>query len=206
MVEASGIEKRLYFRFHDPRVLRVLLSMSADEQRRDFFGPIERFIFEGEAGEPARVSELSGPDPEREPLRSSGPPRGSPVTRLRFSEEQMKAFAGTTRRQFKARLRKLLMEHWSEELSARSPREVDLLIEAGLASCARHGFSSELDISTYLNLVCALGPDVDERHEWARAILSDRTFQPEQKLRQLVERARLALLERSSGAARERHE
>lgn len=46
-------EERLYFRFYDPRVLRVFLPTCLPKQRADFFGDVEidRFWMEGETGE-----------------------------------------------------------------------------------------------------------------------------------------------------------
>jgi hypothetical protein len=38
----------LYFRFYDPRVLRVFLPTCTPEERAEFFGPISRFVLEGE--------------------------------------------------------------------------------------------------------------------------------------------------------------
>lgn len=44
-------DERLYFRFYDPRVLRVFLPTAKRRQRADFFGEISLFLMEGEAGE-----------------------------------------------------------------------------------------------------------------------------------------------------------
>jgi len=41
--------RRLLFRFYDPRVLRVYLTTCTVEDLRAFFGPVERFITEGDA-------------------------------------------------------------------------------------------------------------------------------------------------------------
>jgi Domain of unknown function (DUF4123)/FHA domain len=38
----------LYFRFYDPRVLSVFLPTCTPEERTEFFGPISRFVMEGE--------------------------------------------------------------------------------------------------------------------------------------------------------------
>jgi len=38
----------MYFRFYDPRVLRVFLPTCTPEENKDFFGPISRFVMEGE--------------------------------------------------------------------------------------------------------------------------------------------------------------
>ncbi|MDC0669274.1 DUF4123 domain-containing protein [Nannocystis radixulma] len=46
--EASG--QRLYFRFHDPAVLRAYVSACTFEQAGRFFGPVESFHIEAPAG------------------------------------------------------------------------------------------------------------------------------------------------------------
>lgn len=51
IVRGGSDRKRYYFRFYDPRVLRVFLpSCTADEARR-FFGPITAIYCEGQGGE-----------------------------------------------------------------------------------------------------------------------------------------------------------
>lgn len=42
--------RELYFRFYDPRVLRVFLPTCDRDQLKEFFGPIEAFIAEDENG------------------------------------------------------------------------------------------------------------------------------------------------------------
>lgn len=41
--------QRLIFRFYDPRVLRIFLPSCDEVQRKEFFGPIQAFLTEGEA-------------------------------------------------------------------------------------------------------------------------------------------------------------
>jgi pSer/pThr/pTyr-binding forkhead associated (FHA) protein len=43
--EADGLP--MYFRFYDPRVLRVFLPVATPRQRPAVFGPVERFVVEG---------------------------------------------------------------------------------------------------------------------------------------------------------------
>jgi hypothetical protein len=43
----------VYFRFYDPRVLRAYLPTCSEEERRTFFGPVERFVMEDKNGAPA---------------------------------------------------------------------------------------------------------------------------------------------------------
>jgi hypothetical protein len=45
----SGAEgRKLYFRFYDPRVLRVYLPTCTTDERSTFFGPVTCFLMEGE--------------------------------------------------------------------------------------------------------------------------------------------------------------
>ncbi|MFZ1454002.1 MAG: DUF4123 domain-containing protein, partial [Ferruginibacter sp.] len=48
-------DEQLYFRFYDPRVLRIFLPTCDENQLREFFGPIEQFICEDEDPEFALV-------------------------------------------------------------------------------------------------------------------------------------------------------
>lgn len=43
--------KELYFRFYDPRVLRIFLPTCDEQQLKDFFGPINKFSMESEDAE-----------------------------------------------------------------------------------------------------------------------------------------------------------
>lgn len=62
--------KEMYFRFYDPRVLRVFLPTCTNEETKDFFGPIGTFLIESadsthawacscEHGYPLRIEDLA---------------------------------------------------------------------------------------------------------------------------------------------------
>jgi len=59
MVESEG-GQQLYFRFYDPRVLRVFLAKCSDEESEMFFGPILCYFLEGE--EPTTMLRLCSTD------------------------------------------------------------------------------------------------------------------------------------------------
>jgi|GEM_PF-1203484 len=59
--------KELYFRYYDPRVLRVFLPTCDTEQLIEFFGPIDAFILEDEEGKLIRFS-LDGHSLQISPL------------------------------------------------------------------------------------------------------------------------------------------
>lgn len=49
----QGIDgHNLFFRFYDPRVLKVYLNIISPEESRRFFGPVKRFILESDNGLP----------------------------------------------------------------------------------------------------------------------------------------------------------
>ncbi|HYO67329.1 MAG TPA: DUF4123 domain-containing protein [Archangium sp.] len=68
MVEAEGLEGRLYFRYYDPRVMSAFLPSSPPDSRKEFFGDIEGFIFSGSNGEV--TVELPSLDEKRPPGRN----------------------------------------------------------------------------------------------------------------------------------------
>jgi hypothetical protein len=63
-------DRELYFRFYDPRVLRVFLPSCTPEESSQFFGPLSSFLLE--ADEPATVLKFTanwqGVKQERAPL------------------------------------------------------------------------------------------------------------------------------------------
>jgi hypothetical protein len=68
--DAAG--KKLYFRYYDPRVLRLYLPTCTPEERREVFGPVGRLLVESPAGEvlafePWRVGALTARDILRQP-------------------------------------------------------------------------------------------------------------------------------------------
>ena len=50
----------LYFRYYDPRVLRVFLPTCSGAQLKQMFGPVDAFIAEGESADAASIFRLNG--------------------------------------------------------------------------------------------------------------------------------------------------
>jgi hypothetical protein len=55
-----------YFRFYDPRVLRVFLPTCTREEAEQLFGPITGYLLEGK--QPGTLLHFSGPSPGRSPV------------------------------------------------------------------------------------------------------------------------------------------
>lgn len=50
----------LYFRYYDPRVLRIFLPTCSPQQLKQMFGPVDAFLAESEAGDALNVYRLNG--------------------------------------------------------------------------------------------------------------------------------------------------
>ena len=50
----------LYFRYYDPRVLRMFLPTCSPAQLKQMFGPVDAFVAESEAGDAMSVFRLNG--------------------------------------------------------------------------------------------------------------------------------------------------
>ncbi len=67
-------QRRLFFRFYDPRVLTTFLPTCDRQQLVEFFGPVACFIAELEGGQGAVAHSLANGELVSEPIGSSGPP------------------------------------------------------------------------------------------------------------------------------------
>ncbi|WP_342376815.1 DUF4123 domain-containing protein [Myxococcus stipitatus] len=60
LVQVEGVKNPVYFRFYDPRVLRVFLPTCTPAQVEEFHGPIQTFYAEGEDGKLQRFVNTRG--------------------------------------------------------------------------------------------------------------------------------------------------
>jgi hypothetical protein len=81
--------EQVYFRFYDPRVMRIYLPTCVAEEANQFFGPIKRYVMEGE--EPDQMWEFTtvGRGAEKRVLSLSQPaPGGSKGTSVQPHQDQ----------------------------------------------------------------------------------------------------------------------
>lgn len=60
MVRREKDGSEMYFRFYDPRVLRIFLPTCSDKQLEQMFGPVTAFLVEGDEGQMLRMSPKDG--------------------------------------------------------------------------------------------------------------------------------------------------
>ncbi len=173
----------LYFRFYDPRTLRVWLpTLTLAEQQR-FFGPVKRWLVEdGHEGEVLEYVPESSVT-LRKPLASWG--MNSPFV---IRPEQMRQFEKMIDTQFKVYAYNLLSKYLSR---SREREEIEQqwlrsFIEAGVSHAKRYGFETNQQVIKFLLVRLKWGENFDQRYEWATKILKDSHLTPSIKINQLM--------------------
>lgn len=112
---------------------------------------------------------------------------------LRIRKEQMDWFADKTRRAYMDQL----VAYLEESHAARFARgegtlrqRVTRFAEAAVAKADELGFSIQYDATQLVLMLLLLGLDAEEKHDFVRAVLRDRTLIPRGKVRTLVAEAR----------------
>jgi hypothetical protein len=92
---------------------------------------------------------------------------------MKVRREQMEALVGLAVEAFVDDMVVHLGECFPEPCDALGPAGLRELLRIGVARAEAHGFTGEREVSLYLGLMLAFGPDFDREEPWARAILED---------------------------------
>lgn len=111
---------------------------------------------------------------------------------LKITRRQVEAFAQGQLDALAERIAARLRESFPE-LQATSDDDLAALVQHGIARAEHHGIRSTREISDFVGLVAALGPDFDTdgRCPWAAAILADEQLDAIAKVSLLYDRALL---------------
>jgi hypothetical protein len=66
-------QRAVIFRYYDPRVLRIFLPVCNEPELNQFFGPVKRFIVEGDQPETGLQFSFTGQALKAEPFRTKKP-------------------------------------------------------------------------------------------------------------------------------------
>ncbi len=177
--------KPLYFRFYDPKTLRVWLpTLTVVEQQR-FFGPVKRWLVEdGHEGEVLEYVPESGAA-----LRKS---LASWEVNKPFiiRQEQMTAFSQAVREQFIIKMAQRLRNTFPDKTSYLEEPTLRVLINNGILKAAQYGIEREREVEGYLHLMLAWSVDFDTHPNmaWAGKILTQSDLKPEVKIAALYKR------------------
>jgi len=165
----------VYFRFYDPRVLRVFLPSCTPAQARRFFGPAAWFLVEGQAGGPPIHF---APPPPEVLQEANGAPVDPEPELLILRKEQLELFRRDASERFIDQMAALLKKEHAREVAAWP--DVNAAVREAVPRAERYGITSEADLEKFIRLMAALGPkfDEDEALPWAGEILRRQAVGP----------------------------
>jgi len=180
--------QRLYFRYYDPRVLRVYLdpTTSDETERGRLFGTvIQRYWLEQVDGQTLRPYPSTGPIPRPE------------ESAIRVNAKQLAAYTANLMQEFEDHMVTHLEQFFSlqaQELGEAKMREE---IRYGIQRAMSYGMVTSRDICNYINLMftCGRDFDTDPALAWAHEILGTKET-PAIKIARLGDAADTYFLER----------
>jgi hypothetical protein len=164
-----------YFRFYDPRVMRVFLPSCMPAQARRFFGPVAWFLVEGKAG--GSPIHFAPPPPQALPEANGAPVDPEPELFV-LRKEQIELFRRDVIERFVDRMAALLKKEHAREVA--SWPDVDAAVRDAILRAERYGITSEADLERFIRLMAVLGPrfDEDDSLPWAGEILRRQVVGP----------------------------
>lgn len=135
-------QEQLFFRFHDPRVLRVFLPAASVAQRELLFGPVLVMMAESEDG-----TELLHFG-RRE--AAMGPADPAPAGQLQISRAQMELFSRYMVRQFRQATMAALMAEHPARCAALGQGGLRRLVVDGMRQAEQQGILTEREVRRFI--------------------------------------------------------
>lgn len=187
------LDRQLYFRYYDPRVLPLFLPTCDNSQLKRVFGPIACFVCETNNGSEAVLHRFDGaslsgelldlrtgqsrPLPEAAVLSEHGPPAESNgearSLHMQIRQEQMEALAAPRRAELPRKIIRYLRDECRKQLRSKDDAQLEQFVVEQMRRAARHGISVEWDLCRFCWLAALHGPLFDEECDWARSVLSN---------------------------------
>lgn len=189
----------LFFRYYDPRVLRVFLASCSPEEARTFFGPIASFLMEDAIGESivefyphrsevGRSTVALNPPASQPAVRawelaaSAPPPEPRPlVIRARHLVEYQRSFDGWFVDEALAYLR----QNHQAAIEGLADSDLKRKIASGIERATRYGLARQQDLMAYIALQFAVGTAFDALPA-IREVLEDHATPPERRMQRLA--------------------
>ena len=161
--------ERWYFRYYDPRILKIYLSNCEPLELQRFFGPARAFAVP--TSESEDVSFLHFQPDSQQDERWAALPDGPPVVRKEHFEAIQKAALGD----FEERTMGFLTRTHPEQAGRLGADGLRELIQYGSARAERYQIVGEDERSQFIELMLLLGRNFDQEASfaWAQTILRD---------------------------------
>ncbi|AGY59790.1 DUF4123 domain-containing protein [Gloeobacter kilaueensis] len=173
--------KQLYFRFYDPRVLRLFLPACNAEELQRFYGPVASFLMED--GRSEKILHFAGD----ERTAQQGTERTKAERAFRIRQEHESAFYSLAEAAFVEKLLKHLRTHHEGSVSTLSDTELKSRVRFGLQQARRYGITWESSLTAFVGLMFEFAPNFDE-HTRIKAVLNDPAIHPNRRVRALIGR------------------
>lgn len=153
LAELGEDRERVLFRFYDPRVLRAILPVCTDHQKRILFGEaIECFVMEDEDGSPLVF---------RREQPGAPPGYHRKTVALQFTAEQAESVLLYGRRMVDF-VANHLRRNKPDVVRGMAPEAFEGLVSVALARARGHGFKTPSDLSVFAVLMFDVAPNFDE--------------------------------------------
>jgi hypothetical protein len=175
--------EKWFFRYYDPRILRVYLPNCNDKELRKFYGPLRAFaIADAEQDTICSMQLRPGSNPDA--------PSTEPAATLLWliTPAQYAALSQDARRRFEDLVIAHLKEFFPERCRPLKEPDLRAVIDYGVKHAAVYNIVSEQGVCTYIDLMFLFGKDFDKHPQlpWACQVLTDPSIDtPETRVYQL---------------------
>lgn len=176
LVVQSPAGTKMNFRFFDPRVLVTWLDCCTPHELDDFFGPVSEFGIPTEDGLGALFWKR----------RVEGPMRRRHEVLLKLRPPQMRAFAQASEERFVDRTTLFLQAEFPDARRA-TRASLKPAVAEQIERARKHGFTTEVQLVTYVVTAWLLGPTFDEDMPAVQQALASRHMSPGDKATWLSE-------------------
>jgi len=197
--------KQLYFRFYDPRVLRLYLPTCTPEEAENFFGPVSTFLIEGE--DPAEAQEFAilpqgmfvsmhplvkDPEPGYEPLGAAYAAQSRPLRDREdqpvfvIRDEQLAELNRAAIKDFVLRMETFIRENHPKAVEGLDDETLRRRLIYGLRRAKSYGLTRENTLTAFVALMFSVGPNFDEQPS-IRQLLRNDKLSPDDRIQTLAE-------------------
>jgi pSer/pThr/pTyr-binding forkhead associated (FHA) protein len=200
--------KQLYFRFYDPRVLRLYLPSCTPQEGEEFFGPISTVLMEAE--DPAEALEFAilpqglhatphplVKDPEKgyEPLRAAYAAQSRPLgdredqPKFILRDEQLAVLERAAIKDFILRMESFIRDNHPEAVEGMKEETVRRRLVFGMRRAKTYGLTQENAVTAFVTLMFVIAPNFDEQPN-INKVLRDDKLSPDERVIALTKETR----------------
>jgi Domain of unknown function (DUF4123) len=178
--------ERWYFRYYDPRILKVYLENCRTDELDIFYGPVRGFGLMDPESDSILLMHIMGLERSELPSEVAS----GPIWQVR--PEQFQALGEASRKDFEDRMVRHVCKLFPDPCKTLGEDGVRGLIRHGMARAAVYHLSREADLCKFIELMFAFGRDFDQNPKmpWASlTFLDDSIAEPSLRLARVLELA-----------------